>query len=42
MAHRVAVLALDGVKPFDLGIPAQVLGQAIDEFGGRLYDVSTC
>jgi hypothetical protein len=23
-AHRVAILALDGVLPLDLGIPAQV------------------
>jgi hypothetical protein len=26
--HRVAVLALDGVYPFDLGIPARILGAA--------------
>ncbi|MEV7626917.1 helix-turn-helix domain-containing protein [Actinoplanes sp. NPDC089786] len=40
--HRAVVLALDGVKPFDLGIPAQVLGQATDSRGEPLYDVSTC
>ncbi|MET9232403.1 helix-turn-helix domain-containing protein [Lentzea sp. NPDC003310] len=35
--HRVAVLALDGVYPFDLGIPARVLGAAEDR-----YEVLTC
>jgi transcriptional regulator GlxA family with amidase domain len=36
-AHTVAVLGLDGVYPFELGIPARVLG-ATD---GR-YDVQVC
>ncbi|WP_203840611.1 GlxA family transcriptional regulator [Winogradskya humida] len=40
--HRVAVLALDGVMPFDLGIPARVLGEAFDAAGEPLYDVVTC
>lgn len=35
--HRVVVLALDGVYPFELGIPQRVLGVA----GGR-YEVRTC
>src|SRR5262245_26245992 len=35
--HRVAVLALDGVYPFELGIPARVLGAA----DGR-YEVIVC
>jgi transcriptional regulator GlxA family with amidase domain len=35
--HRVAVLALDGVFPFELGIPARVFGAA----EGR-YDVRIC
>jgi putative intracellular protease/amidase len=35
--HRVAVLALDGVFPFELGIPLRVLGAA----GGH-YDVRVC
>ncbi|WP_017594960.1 GlxA family transcriptional regulator [Nocardiopsis potens] len=35
--HRVAVLALDGVYPFELGIPARVFGSA-----GDLYQVVTC
>jgi transcriptional regulator GlxA family with amidase domain len=40
--HRVAVLAVDGVIPFELGIPARVFGC---RFGGRrepLYEVVTC
>jgi len=36
-AHRVVVLAPDGVYPFDLGIPKRVFGAA----GGR-YEVVTC
>jgi transcriptional regulator GlxA family with amidase domain len=36
-SHRVAVLALDGVYPFDLGIPARILGAA----EGR-YEVVVC
>lgn len=35
MPHQVVVLALDGVYPFELGIPARILGAA----DGR-YDVS--
>lgn len=42
MTHRVAVLVLDGVIPFDLGIPARVLNEALDASGQRLYDVATC
>ncbi|ANZ40944.1 AraC family transcriptional regulator [Lentzea guizhouensis] len=42
MSHHVVVLALDGVKPFDLGIPAQVFGHALDAAGEPLYRVSTC
>lgn len=42
MTHLVAVLALDGVKPFDLGIPTQVFGHALDAFGNPLYRVITC
>src|ERR1700727_2861638 len=42
LPHPVAVLALDGVKPFDLGIPAQVLGQALGPTGKPLYEVATC
>ncbi|MFC7340922.1 GlxA family transcriptional regulator [Saccharopolyspora griseoalba] len=35
--HRVVVLALDGVYPFELGIPQRVFGSA-----GRHYEVLTC
>ncbi|MGH4034377.1 GlxA family transcriptional regulator [Actinomycetota bacterium Odt1-20B] len=40
--HRVAVLALDGVYPFELGIPSRVLGSAQDASGRALYDVVVC
>lgn len=42
MPHTVAVLALDGVLPFDLGIPERVFHEALDAEGRRLYAVSTC
>jgi transcriptional regulator GlxA family with amidase domain len=42
MSHRVAVLALDGVIPFDLGIPARVFGASAGPDGAPLYDVVTC
>jgi transcriptional regulator GlxA family with amidase domain len=37
--HTVAVLALDGVVAFDLGVPSQVLGAAWSPDGERLYQV---
>ncbi|WP_049565517.1 GlxA family transcriptional regulator [Nonomuraea sp. SBT364] len=40
--HRVGVLALDGVIPFELGIPARIFGAARDAEGNRLYSVTTC
>jgi transcriptional regulator GlxA family with amidase domain len=40
--HRIAVLALDQVVGFDLGIPAQVFGAARHADGRRLYRVDTC
>jgi transcriptional regulator GlxA family with amidase domain len=40
--HRVGVLALDGVVPFELGIPARIFGAARDTAGGPLYTVTTC
>ena len=43
--HRIAVLALDGVIPFDLGIPARLFAAATstDNTDGQpLYDVVTC
>ena len=40
--HRVAVLALDGLLPFELGIPQRIFGRAKDPEGRPLYDVVTC
>ncbi|MGA5818349.1 GlxA family transcriptional regulator [Kitasatospora sp. NPDC094028] len=42
MTHLVAVLALDGVIAFELGIPARIFGTAKDPDGNRLYRVATC
>ena len=42
MVHSVAMLALDGVVGFDLGVPPQVFGAAWDATGNRLYSVTTC
>lgn len=42
MPHRVAVLALDRVVPFDLGIAHRVFGAAYDDLARPLYDVATC
>ncbi|WP_159668676.1 GlxA family transcriptional regulator [Streptomyces mexicanus] len=40
--HRVVVLALDGLLPFELGIPHRVFGCARDAERRRLYEVVTC
>ncbi|MGV9275355.1 GlxA family transcriptional regulator [Streptomyces griseosporeus] len=40
--HRVAVLALDGLLPFELGIPHRIFGRPRDALRRRLYDVVTC
>jgi len=40
--HRVAVLALPGVPPFELGIPSRVFGSAEDADGRPLYEVTIC
>ncbi|MFE2263056.1 GlxA family transcriptional regulator [Streptomyces griseosporeus] len=40
--HHVGVLALDGVLPFELGIPARIFGAARDGAGEKLYTVTTC
>jgi transcriptional regulator GlxA family with amidase domain len=40
--HRVAVLALPGVPPFELGIPSRVFGSAFDRAGRALYEVTVC
>ncbi|GLY28978.1 AraC family transcriptional regulator [Kineosporia sp. NBRC 101731] len=42
MVHRVVVLVLDDVVPFDLGIPSRVFKEALDADGERLYEVVTC
>jgi transcriptional regulator GlxA family with amidase domain len=42
ISHRIAVLALDDVIAFDLGVPAQVFGAARSSSGARLYEVTTC
>lgn len=40
--HRVVVLVLANVHPFELGIPARILGAARGPAGERLYEVITC
>ncbi|MET9845754.1 GlxA family transcriptional regulator [Streptomyces ossamyceticus] len=40
--HRVVVLALDGLLPFELGIPQRIFGKARGADGRRLYDIVTC
>jgi transcriptional regulator GlxA family with amidase domain len=40
--HRVVVLALPGVMPFELGIAARIFGTAARADGTPLYDVRTC
>jgi transcriptional regulator GlxA family with amidase domain len=40
--HRVAVLALDRVMAFDLGVPTQVFGTARAADDSALYDVRVC
>ena len=40
--HRIVVLALDGVIPFELGIPARIFDSAVGPAGDKLYEVLTC
>jgi transcriptional regulator GlxA family with amidase domain len=40
--HRVVVLALTGLLPFELGIPHRIFGRAKDTDGHPLYEVVTC
>ncbi|MFI1165833.1 GlxA family transcriptional regulator [Streptomyces sp. NPDC020801] len=40
--HRVVVLALDGLLPFELGIPHRIFGRPRDAQGRPLYEVVTC
>jgi transcriptional regulator GlxA family with amidase domain len=42
MAHSIAVLALDHVVAFDLGVPSQVFGASRDDQEQRLYRVRVC
>ncbi|MFD5060542.1 GlxA family transcriptional regulator [Streptomyces sp. NPDC058394] len=46
MRHRVVVLALDGLLPFELGIPQRIFGLAHGsepgDRGRKLYEVVTC
>ncbi|MGI5244135.1 GlxA family transcriptional regulator [Dactylosporangium sp. CA-139066] len=40
--HRVVVVALDGVYPFELSIPVRIFGTATGPGGEPLYEVLTC
>ncbi|MET9605417.1 helix-turn-helix domain-containing protein [Streptomyces sp. NPDC006512] len=40
--HRVVVLALAGLLPFELGIPHRIFGRAKDPSGRPLYEILTC
>ncbi|MBT2467520.1 helix-turn-helix domain-containing protein [Streptomyces sp. ISL-66] len=40
--HRVVVLALAGLLPFELGIPHRIFGRAKDPAGRPLYEIRTC
>jgi transcriptional regulator GlxA family with amidase domain len=40
--HLVAVLALDGVMPFELAIAHRIFGSTVDDDGRPLYRVVTC
>lgn len=46
MPHRVVVLALDGLLPFELGIPQRIFGRSLGSEplnrGRKLYEVVTC
>ncbi|MHC0433654.1 GlxA family transcriptional regulator [Streptomyces sp. O3] len=42
LVHRVVVLALDGLLPFELGIPHRIFGRAKDSAGRPLYEIVTC
>ena len=42
MTHEIAVLALDEVVVFDLGVAAQIFGAARDDEDRPLYRVRTC
>lgn len=42
MTHQVAVLALDDVVAFDLGVATQIFYSSRDADGGHLYSVKVC
>ncbi len=42
VVHRVVVLALDGVIPFELSLASRFFGAATDPDGRPLYEVVTC
>lgn len=41
-AHRVAILALPSVVPFDLSVPVQVFGYGRPDLGAIRYDARVC
>ncbi|MFJ8585807.1 GlxA family transcriptional regulator [Streptomyces sp. NPDC093595] len=40
--HRVVILALAGLLPFELGIPHRIFGRAASPEGRPLYEIVTC
>lgn len=42
MPHRIAVIAVDGIMPFDLGIPCQVFGAVELDGDQPRYQVDVC
>ncbi|HEU4563089.1 MAG TPA: helix-turn-helix domain-containing protein [Gemmatimonadaceae bacterium] len=40
--HRVAILVLPSVVPFDLGVPVQVFGYPRPDLGARRYTMTLC
>lgn len=40
--HRVAILALPSVVPFDLGVPVQIFAYPRADLGARRYDTVVC
>lgn len=42
LPHRVAILVLDTVVPFDLGVPCQVFGWGREDLGAVRYQVAIC
>lgn len=40
--HRVSILVLETVVPFDLGVPCQVFGWGREDFGAVRYQAAVC